>query len=246
MKFGIVMATKDYPYVQDFIDEHLKIGIDRIVIYDGSEKTHEFNHPNVIIRRWDKPHVAGCAQYNEYVKEFGHETDFMTAFLDEDEIINTKGLDIHAAMQPYEGWDSLALNWRVFGGRVDEGNTSVKMVEKYLYHAPEDTKDPNGYNYIKSIVRNNAIVNITDPHFPNLKPGKVNKGVNGNIVVGSITPVVDVVSSIWIDHFHFQERERYIWSRTRYIEGRVTRSREEVASLYDSCQPLCNKKRVDV
>lgn len=110
MKYSICMATKDYEYVQDFIDEHLKIGFDRIVIFDGSEKTHEFNHPNVIIRRWDKPHVAGCAQYNEYVKEFGHENDVMTLFIDEDEICDTKGVDIHIAMKPYENWASIGLN----------------------------------------------------------------------------------------------------------------------------------------
>lgn len=241
MKYGIVMATKDYDYVQDFIDEHLKIGFDRIIIYDGSEKTHVFEHPNVIIRRWDKPHTAECLQYNEHIKEFKHEKDFFTAFLDQDEIIWTKGIDIHEVMKPFEHYDSIGLNWRVFGSFIEEGNTSNKLVEKYLFHAPDDLYDPNGHNYIKSMAKNNVIEKMIDPHFCILKEGKLNKGVKGNIIKGSITKIKDL-TTIAVNHYHFQDRDKYIKDRTTPIPGRITRSREEVASIYDACVPLCNQK----
>ncbi len=243
MRYGIVMATKDYDYVQDFIDEHLKIGFDRLVIYDGSEKTHVFEHPKVIIRRWDKPHVAGCAQYNEYVQEFGHEGDMISAFLDEDEHIDTHSRDIHEAMKPYETWPSLSLNWQVYGDFIEEGNNSTKLVEKYLFHAPNDLYDPNGHNYIKSMSRNDAIVRIIDPHFQVLKSGLVSRDVRGNIVRGSITNTKDY-NSIFVRHYHFQGRENYAKSKTREIPGRVTRTREEVLALYDACVPLCTEKRI--
>ena len=237
------MATKDYEYVQDFIDEHLKIGFDRIVIYDGSKKTHVFEHPNVIIRKWDKPHTSGCLQYNEYVNEFRHEKDFFTAFLDEDEIIDTLGKNIHEAMFAFENYSSIALNWQVYGDKIDEGNNSSKLVEKYLYHAPNDLYDSNGHNYIKSMSKNELIVRIVDPHFQLLKNGYVNKGVQGNIVSGSITNIKDY-SQIFVRHYHFQGRDNYIWNKTRPIPGRMARSKKEVESLYDACNPLCNVKRI--
>lgn len=244
MRFGICMATKDYEYVQDFIDEHLKIGFDRIVIYDGSEKTHEFNHPNVIIRKWNKPHTAGCLQYNEYAKEFACEHDMMTAFIDEDEIIWTKeDIDIHEIMKPFETWDSLGLNWRIFGDNIEENNISNKLVEKYLFHAPDDLYDPNGHNYIKSIIRNDAIDRFIDPHFAILKGNKINRGVQGNRIIGSITRIKDL-TTIAVNHYHFQGRENYIENKTRFIPGRKTRSKEEVASIYDACAPLCCIKRI--
>lgn len=244
MFYGIVMATKDYLYVQDFIDEHLKIGFDRILIQDGSEKTHEFNHPKVIIRRWDKPHTAGCLQYNEYFKEFGHEKNWMSAMIDEDEIVTLNGYDdIHTAMKPYENYASLGLNWQIYGGFVEESNTSTKLTEKFLFHAPNDLYDANGHNYIKSIIKHDAVVKIRDPHFPILKTGLVNRGVQGNIINGSITPIKDY-SHIYIRHYHFQERENYIKNKTRYIPGRKTRNPDEVAAFYDLHSSLCTQKRI--
>lgn len=243
MRYGIVMATKDYEYVQDFIDEHLKIGFDRLVIYDGSEKTHVFDHPKVIIRRWDKPHTAECLQYNEYAKEFKHETDFFTAYLDQDEICSVMGeQDIHVAMKPFEHYSSIAMNWQVYGDFIEEGNTSTKLVEKYLFHAPNELMDPNGHNYIKSMSRNNLVEKIIDPHYQVLLKGHVNRGVQGNKVIGSITRIKDY-SKIFIRHYHFQGRENYIVNKTTPIPGRKTRSKEEVASIYDSSVPLCNVKR---
>ncbi len=242
MQYGIVMATKDYLHVQDFIDEHLKIGFDRLVIYDGSEKTHEFSHPRVIIRRWDKPHTAGCLQYNEYFKEFGHEKDWMSAMLDEDEIYTLKGTDnIHIAMKPYEDYPCLGLNWQVFGPFIEEGNSSNKLTEKFLFHAPNELYDPNGHNYIKSIAKHDAVDRIIDPHAPILKKGLINRGVQGNKIIGSITRTKDY-NSMYIRHYHFQDRETYIWAKTREIPGRETRTKEDVAAMWDQCVPLCNVK----
>ncbi len=244
MQYGIVMATKDYPYVQDFIDEHLKIGFDRILIQDGSDKIHEFYHPKVIIRKWTKPHTAGCLQYNEYVKEFGQEKDFFTAYLDQDEIVTLKDCgDIHIAMKPFEHYSSIGLNWQVYGGFVEESNISIKLTEKYLFHAPNELYDPNGHNYIKSMSKNDAVSKIIDPHYQILKPGLINRGVQGNKIIGSITRTKDY-SKIFIRHYHFQDKESYIKNKTTFIPGRKTRDAAEVAAFYDLHSSLCTQKRI--
>ena len=240
MTFSICCVTRDCDFINDFIEYHLNIGFDRITIYDNiSVIPVVYDDPRVIIIRYEGFYGAGYIPYNEHAKKYEKEKGF-TAYIDEDEFIETCGKLIQQAMQPYMEYDSLALDWRIFGDKIDEGNNSTKIWEKYLYHIPNEWTDPKGLNYVKSIVNNQSVLNFSDPHYPNLKQGKANKGVNGNVVNGSVTQLKDV-SGLCINHYYFRGRAQYIERQTRPIAGRASRTIEDAANMYDSCNSLCTQ-----
>lgn len=242
MKFSICTLTRDCYFINDFIEYHLNLGFDRITIYDNlSIKPVEYNDPRVIIIKDSRFYGSDYVAYNEHAKQYSKEEGF-TAYIDEDEFIETRGLSIQEAMKPYMNYDSLALDWRIFGDKIDEGNKSEKIWEKYLYHVPNELTDPNGLNYVKSIIKNSAILKFIDPHYANLKEGKFNKGIHGNIVIGSVTNIKDV-NGFCINHYYFRGRNEYIQRQTRPIAGRATRSIEDAANMYDSCNYLCTKRK---
>jgi len=241
MIFSICCVTRDCDFINDFIEYHLNLGFDRITIYDNlSVNPVVYDHPRVIIIKYSGFYGAGYIPYNDHAKQYANEVGF-TAYIDEDEFIETKGLSIQDAMNPYINYDSLALDWRLFGDRIDEGNNATKIFEKYRYHIPNEWKDPQGLNYVKSIIRNNAIHKFIDPHYAILKEGKLNRGVNGNIVNGSVTDKKDV-TGFCINHYYFRGKEEYIKRQTRPIAGRETRKIEDVIDMYNNCNNLCTEK----
>lgn len=247
MKYSVCCHTRDFEHINDFIEHHLNLGFDRIVIYDNKSVVPvKYDDERVIVHLYEGLIGPPYDTYNDYVKRYCNEAGW-TAFIDEDEFINTKGRTIQEAMKEFQHYDSLALNWRIFGDKIDVGNEETNIVKKYIYHVPEEWTGGNGganhKSYIKSIVKNDAVVKFVDPHYPVLKPKKYNRGVRGQIVHGSVTEIKDVTSSIWIDHYHFRGLENYIARQTRPIAGRKTRSVKEVKDMYDTNIVIATKKR---
>lgn len=244
--YSICCHTRDFEYINDFIEHHLNLGFDKIVIYDNMSITPVvYDHPKVEIILWNKP-IIKLSTYNDFIKKYSNLYTW-TAFIDEDEFINTKNRSIQEVMDKFQHYDSLALNWRIFGDYIDFNNLSTKISEKYLYHVPENYEelnpDPNNLIYIKSIVKNCHLIKYNDPHFPILKSGKFNKGVQGQRILGSVTSIKDVESEIWIDHYYFRGLDNYLFRQSRYVDISKPRSIEAIKNMYYSVNPLANKKR---
>lgn len=244
MTFSVVCVTRDFEYINDWIEHYLSLNFDRITIYDNkSINPVIYDHPKVIIKSYDGFYGAGYVPYNEHARQYENEKGW-TFYCDEDEFLVGKNITtIQEMMKPFENWDAVALNWRIFGDKIDEGNTATNIKEKFLYHVPEEWQNP--HTFVKTIVKNDAIDRFVDPHAPILKKGRVNKTVNGEVVKGSISKGKDVSSSMWVDHYHMRSLEDYQTRQTRAIAGRATRKIEEVTNMYNACNELCTKKRID-
>ena len=236
MKYHICCHTRDFEWINEFIQHHLDLGFDKIVIYDNmSVNPVEFNDPRVEIIKWDIP-IVDFATYNDYLSKH-QEADVWTAFIDEDEFINTNGKTIHEVMEKFKYWDALGLNWRVFGDKVDEDNVGKTLKEKYLYHIPISAETSW---HIKTFCRNTAVVDFHHPHFPIYKKGKHCLGVKGNLIPQAWSK--PDWSIIWIDHYYLRGKEEYIKRQTRWIDVLGVRTEQWAIERYEEHNSLATEK----
>ena len=129
MVYSICCVTRDCDFINQFIEYHLNLGFDRITIYDNlSIIPVKYEDNRVIIKRYEGFYGAGYIPYNEHAKQYENENGW-TAYIDEDEFIETRGLSIQEAMIPFQNYDSLALDWRIFGDKIDKEEISDKIYE---------------------------------------------------------------------------------------------------------------------
>jgi hypothetical protein len=245
MIYSICVHTRDFKYIDEFIQHHLDLGFDRIVIYDNLSKIPvTYNDNRVIIIDWNVPLVR-LNTYNDYIKNYC-DVDGWTAFIDEDEFINTNGLNIKDVMSEFKDFDSLAINWRLFGDVVDDDNNSTSIRGKYLYHFETDETLSSGNSHIKTISKNDSLRKFdTMPHYPFFKSGKVNKNVRGEEVYGAFSKPDH--TKIWIDHYHLRGLDDYLMRKWVGLENnahllQTKRTKQNVLDTYYQHRNLATQK----
>jgi hypothetical protein len=237
MKYNICCHTRDFEYIIEWIEHHLNLGFDKIVIYDNKSVIPVvYEHPNVEIIKWDKQ-IIGFNTYNDYLTNHQYD-DIWTAFIDEDEFINTNNVDIKEVMNNFQNYDSLCINWRLFGDIIDDDNDSQLLVDKYLYHAPKSC-DIN--KHIKTFCKNSSISKISHPHFPIFKKGKVNKDVKGNIVASAWTKE-PYWETIWIDHYHLRGFDNYMMRKSMWVDQLGIPNEKNIIKSYEIHKSLITEK----
>jgi hypothetical protein len=229
MLYSICTITRDFLQINDFVEYHLDIGFDRIVLYDNySNPPVDIQDDRVEIIRWNRE-IISCNAYNDYAVKNRHIAGW-TAYIDEDEFINTNGRNIKEAMLEFQDFDTLALSWRLFGDKIDDGDeVETKFWKKYKYYVPSD-EDPYGINnHQKVICKNTMVQRFENPHYAILESGKQSKNVYGEIVNGPFSRPIH--EKIWIDHFHCRGFEDYLRRKSIKVAG-VCATVEQITSHY--------------
>lgn len=235
-KYHICCHTRDFAYINEFIEHHLNLGFDKIVIYDNmSEIPVTYNHDKVEIIKWDKQ-IVNFNTYNDYLSRYNHE-GIWTAFIDEDEFINTNGVKIQEVMVRFHRYDSLGLNWRMFGDQIDEDNTGTTLIEKYRYYAPVTS---GVSKHIKTFCKNVLVKHFSNPHHPTFKIRKVNRSVKGQIIANAFCEPSHEI--IWIDHYHLRGYDDYIKRQTRWIHLIGEKPLDAVIESYHLHRSICTEK----
>ena len=239
MIYSVCTITRDFLEINDFVEYHLDIGFDRIVLYDNySNPPVNIYDDRVEIIRWNKEAIS-CNAYNDYVLKNKH-TSGWTAFIDEDEFINTNGRNIKEVMLEFQQFDTLSLSWRMFGDKIDDGDEiETKFWKKYKYYIPID-EDPDCVNcHQKVICKNTAVQRFVNPHYAILESGKQSKNVYGEVVNGSFSRPIH--EKIWIDHFHCRGFENYLRRKSIKVNG-VCDTVENITGTYYYHTNLAIKK----
>jgi hypothetical protein len=236
IKYNICCHTRDFPQINEFIEHHLKLGFDKIVIYDNmSIEPIHYEHEKVQIIRWNEK-IVDFNTYNHYLANHNVE-GVWTAFIDEDEFINTNGVQIQEVMAKFQHYDSLGINWRVFSDKVDEDNQGQTLIEKYRYYAPLSAEISK---HIKTFCKNVLVQRFSHPHFPIFKTKKVNRSVKGEIIDNAFCePSHD---TIWLDHYHMRGYEDYVKRQTRWIHILGQKSVQAVTDTYNLHKSGCTEK----
>lgn len=170
------IAKHEDPYIDEWIQYHLKLGVNHIYIYDNHYVSHYHNLAADYGGRVTVLHLPGhCMQMVAYYHFLGYARSLPSpmrpewvAFIDVDEFIVIRSVvpegsvssPIHSllnAVGPTEG--GLGLNWVLFGNNDQETYDSSRgVLERF-------TRRQIGVNpHIKSIVRLDDIRQMVSPH----------------------------------------------------------------------------------
>lgn len=203
-KVAIVCIAKDEDrYIDEWVEYHLKLGVDRIFIYENDWSSGLRYRRGVVTIPFDGPGRQIYA-YNDFIFTNG-ETGIVydwAIFIDVDEFLCLKQHNnIKDFLRDYgnipQRVDGIAVNWMTFGsGNNVQPNGSV--LERFTMRAAEPER------HIKLIVRLNGDRLMIGPHhsygFWIDTNGKVGSGQNNR------EAAVDVIQ---LNHYFCKTREEY-------------------------------------
>jgi hypothetical protein len=153
-RIALVCIAKDEDrYIEEWIEYHLKLGVDSIYIYENDWRSNLGWHEQIDTIPFDGKHRQVYA-YNHWL--FSSEAEYFdwAIFIDVDEFIVLKQ---HSSIQEFlydygnipDGVDAIAMNWMMFGDSgVSESEGSV--LERFTRRGAVPER------HIKSIVRLNG------------------------------------------------------------------------------------------
>lgn len=183
------IAKNEYPYIRDWVEYHLAIGFDKIVIYDNNNHDGErydsllsdrIGEGTVEIR--DRRGLTGqqCKVYNEYYAE--GDFDWL-GIVDIDEFITfnpySKIKTVQDLINAQPEADSISLYWMCYGDNGElYADTSVPVTERFREPMPVDCTNRNHSHIInvwpKSIHRKGLDVVLCEHFISKVLSGDVN------------------------------------------------------------------------
>lgn len=189
----IVCIAKDEPKISEWIDYHLDMGFDRIVVY-ANDWEHNFNyHPAVDVIEW----YGKAQQMNCYNHALRNQQFDWAAFIDCDEylVCNDGTLEEFLSKQQH----SVVAPWRIYGNRKSEGTTVVERFRHWDH-------DPAGH--VKVIVKKSVALQTLMFNNPHFLRGDVMVTANGNRHIGPFTKERES-NRLYIKHYYYQDREHW-------------------------------------
>jgi hypothetical protein len=161
VNYSILSANvrDDNDYLDEWIDYHLMIGFDAIVIYDHLSKIPVQSKwgDRVTVYRLDRPSL--------FIPEFIHNNtlknhpSYWMAHIDVDEfIVLFESKNINEFMQKYETHGALGLPWSMYGSSGHQTKPKGLVKDNYLWRRPDEKM------WVKSIINTQYCTRIDDPH----------------------------------------------------------------------------------
>lgn len=137
MKSILVAIAKDEDnYIDEWLEYNLKLGFDNILVFqnDWRYSGKYLENSQVIFKELDGLKKQNPA-YNDFIdSDFSNQFDF-AAFFDVDEFLFINdNIKINTFLEKYVDYDSIFVNWRIFGDngleKVIDNNFSIKRFTK--------------------------------------------------------------------------------------------------------------------
>ena len=161
MNYSIVSTyvREDNDYLEEWVNYHLAIGFEHIVMYD-----HKSTVP--VINIWgDKVSVIRIDRDSLFEPEYLNQITLRThpshwmAMLDIDEfIVMFEEKNINNFIEKYDDWGALGIPWSIYGSSGHIQKPDGLVMDNYLWRRPDEPQ------WIKSIINTQYCTGITDPH----------------------------------------------------------------------------------
>jgi len=163
--------ARDEKHIREWAAHHLLIGFSKIIIFDHKSTTplkEVFKNFDKRVKIINVSHIEGAIKMVLMTKAAKIarllKMDWMI-YLDADEfiILNKKFIGIKHLLSVYNHADSLGINWLMFGSNNLEKDPDGLILENY-------TKSDSSLNeHLKSFTRPKKIINVSNPHYYNIK-----------------------------------------------------------------------------
>lgn len=158
-----VIAIHEEPYIMEFVNHYLNLGVDKIILYD--------NHPSATLSSLrENPHIIyvhypgkqkQLPVYTETLIKLNqsNEVDFV-GFFDVDEFLFLKeGLNLKDWLATFEDYSGVAVPWKLFGSSGLITYDPRPVTERFRWGARDC------HTHFKSFVRPKEVIRINNPHF---------------------------------------------------------------------------------
>lgn len=231
-KIGLFMNARDEDNLKEWIAHHLLLGFNQIIIFD-----HKSIHPikHLLQPLQKKVEVIECnlekgikmPLMNEAIKIAKSKKMDWFIYLDADEfiILNTTNT-IHDFIDLYKDFDSIGINWVMFGSNFHVNIPSGLILENFT-----KTTTENLNKLVKSMVKTSEVIKANNPHFYFINNPSKMIGTDYKIITRPYprhecsVPRNEV--SAYIAHYAIQSKETY-------IKRKINRPRDDSGTLRDN------------
>ena len=218
----VCIAKYEAPYIKEWIDYHLMIGVDRIYVYDNEspDGMKEVLQPYIDSGKVVYTFFPGKARhldaFNDAISRYKMRTKYM-AFIDVDEFLCVENSEdkladlIDQIMK--KNWRSggVAVNWRVYGSSGHKSMPGGYVIENYLYRGDAKAK---GNDCIKTIAIPRYVREYKHTHSPVYITGFNNVNEDGEVLVGWSNPNKET-KKLRLNHYFTKSLEEWIERRSR-------------------------------
>ncbi len=204
------VALDEEKYIDEWINYHLKLGFNKIYIYDNSDNNSlaHINNDKIIVIHFPGK-VQQMNSYNDFFQKYSKNHKWC-AIIDCDEFIVLKEYNnIIEFLQKYLHSGALGINWVFFGSNGHEIYTNEPVLKRF-------TKRQTGINiHIKCIVCCSDILEYNNPHYPtSMVNGTFIKDIDGNYIYGAFNNIAnDKICQL--NHYFTKSKEEFERKRLR-------------------------------
>jgi predicted O-methyltransferase YrrM len=158
------VVRDDDRYLDEWVDYHLKLGFEHIVMYDHKSLIPveaRWGDKVTVIRKERDDVTFPDNFHNETLKNF--QSNWI-GLLDVDEfLISHHYSNINELLSKYEQYGGLSINWSVYGSSDHESRPEGLVKDNYVWRMPND--EPNGcQTHVKTILKSEYCKYIHNPH----------------------------------------------------------------------------------
>ena len=215
-ELAIAAILKDEaPYVKDWIEYHLLIGVTKFYLYDNGSRDclkdvlRPYREAGIVEYREFPGHCKQLAAYNDAILRHRFDCRYM-AFIDVDEYLRPMGQQmlpevVAEVLAAHEDAAGVTANWRVFGSSgYETKDLAIPVWQRYVYRAEDDFFKCEA---VKSIVDPRA-VEFFYIHNARYFAGRYAVDENGEKVLGAGNKR-HPFHQICIHHYFTRSKEEY-------------------------------------
>lgn len=222
----VAVSKHEGRYIKDWIDWHLKLGIDKFYLYDEASEhlTHKVLEPYV----WADiveylPATKHPTQYQAYehaVLKLTDKTDWIL-FIDIDEfvVLNQEPYDLKKFLAQYThpNIGAVSMAWACFGSNAKDVYEASPVWKRIFRRVDYEDTAKHHTRHIKSFVRPQCVqFPIFDPHLFQMKPGYYTVDSRGRKLTTSEWASDNFpMDKIWLAHYSTKTREEWAWKFAR-------------------------------
>ena len=215
----VLMIKNEAPYLEEWINFHLKQGVSHIIILDN-ESTDNFLE---VIAPYVASGLVSCHKikgrlpqaeaYNKATALYKNKFKYL-GFIDADEFLfvrdkgGTKNLYefLENFMKAHKNAGGLGVNWLVFGSSGHKTKQPGGVLKNFLMCSEKNFLHNH---HIKTICDPLKVLAWSNPHFPFFRRGFYNFDENGEIIDGPFSKEVHF-EKIRINHYYSKSLEEFI------------------------------------
>lgn len=218
----VSIAKFEAPYIKEWVDFHLNIGVDRIYLYDNEspdgmkDVLEPYIQSNKVVYTYFPGKARHLDAFNDAIAKYKMQTKYM-AFIDVDEFLlpENRGDNlvdlITAIMSKNSRSGGVAVNWRMYGSSAHEEMPEGYLLENYLYRGDGNAR---GNDCVKTIANPRFIRVYTHTHSPVYITGFNNVNEDGSIIIGWSNPISNT-KLLRINHYFTKSKQEWIERRSR-------------------------------